>query len=258
MERGGRGGRRRSARTTSSPRLPQGYDTDVANKGGRLSAGQRQLVAFARAFLADPDVLILDEATSLARRTLRAAGAARPAHDPGRPDRGDHRPPALHGGDRRPGAGPRARPDRRGRLARTTSSPATPAASPTSTTPGSSPSPDADPSLVQMLFAACRRRGDGSVERAVPALPRPEPRGAVGGVGGQRHQAVPELVGQRVRLGEAVLLEQREPVVAQAGLRERRELARPAPRPPRGRCRRGRPGWPARWRAPRRRRPAAR
>ncbi len=67
--------------------LPDGYDTPVEKRGSRLSAGQRQLVAFARAFLADPAVLILDEATSsldipserLVQRALRTILADRTA-----------------------------------------------------------------------------------------------------------------------------------------------------------------------------------
>ena len=45
-------------------RLPQGYQTQLSNNGSNLSQGQRQLIAIARAAVADPPVMIMDEATS--------------------------------------------------------------------------------------------------------------------------------------------------------------------------------------------------
>ena len=98
--------------------LPNGYDTDVNKRGGRVSAGQRQLISFARAFLANPAVLILDEATSSldipSERLVQDALQTLLV----RPHRRHHRAPSVDGRDRRPGAGDGAREDRRRRHAR--------------------------------------------------------------------------------------------------------------------------------------------
>ena len=65
--------------------LDHGYDTPVGERGGNLSAGQRQLVCLARAILADPPIIILDEATSnvdtnterIMQRSLRSLAKGR-------------------------------------------------------------------------------------------------------------------------------------------------------------------------------------
>ena len=112
----GRGARDRGARVhrRAPPRLrhrraPAGR----AALGRAAAAGQLRAGVPGRPGGAHPR-----RGDQLARRPQRAAGAAGPADAARRPDGADHRPPALHRGDRRPGAGDGGRPDRRGRLPR--------------------------------------------------------------------------------------------------------------------------------------------
>ena len=91
--------------------LPDGYDTVIDDDATNLSAGEKQLLTIARAFLADPPILILDEATSLGRHPDRGPHPARDGPADAGPDDVRHRPPPLDDPRRRhdPRHGPRRR-----------------------------------------------------------------------------------------------------------------------------------------------------
>ena len=93
--------------------LPDGYDTVIDDEGSNVSAGEKQLITIARAFLADPSILILDEATSSVDTRTEVLIQQAMAALRSRPHQLRHRPPALDDPRRRPDPGDGGRPDRR-------------------------------------------------------------------------------------------------------------------------------------------------
>ena len=100
--------------------LPENYDTPINEEASNLSQGQKQLLTIARAFLADPAILILDEATSSVDTRTEVLIQQAMARADARPDDVRHRAPAVDDPQRRPDPDDGARPHRRAGHARRT------------------------------------------------------------------------------------------------------------------------------------------
>ena len=173
--------------------LPDGYDTVVDDDATNLSAGEKQLLTIARAFLADPPILILDEATSSVDTRTEVLIQRAMARLHGGSDDVRHRPPALdhprRRHDPRHGPGPHRRAGQPRRAARGA------AASTPTCTRASSPRPSKSVLAMAARCAAVGRgrrdsgrgrrfraavwRGSGAVRRRFRAAERRRSMGAV-------------------------------------------------------------------------------
>ena len=150
-------------------RLPDGLDTEVGERGETLSVGERQLVALARAQLADPGLLVLDEATSAVDPETERALADALARVCPWPHDDQRRPPPVDGRARRPRARVRRGPNRRARRSTTSSSP--PAASTRSSTragPATPAPPDGRAAVRRQPSSPRAMSSTGSCMRTMP------------------------------------------------------------------------------------------
>ena len=134
--------------------LPDGYDTVIDDEGGTVSAGEKQLLTIARAFLADPTILILDEATSSVDTRTEVLIQQAMAALRSQPHELRDRPPAVDDPRRRHHPRDGARP----------------ASSSRATTTSCSPRGGAYANLYNAQFAGARRRG----RLTTPSPPRRE------------------------------------------------------------------------------------